>query len=141
MPIDEKYIVDRVDDTDGCWRWKNFVNPYGYAVISYREGGERTNEMAHRLSYKLFVGDIPEGMVIDHLCRVRDCVNPSHLEVVSQRVNIRRGLTGTGRHKLLSHCSRGHKFTEKNTYIKPNGARNCKSCLKINQIKYKGITV
>ena len=69
------------------------------------------------------VGPIPEGLVIDHLCRVRDCVNPAHLDVVTTGENTRRGLRGV----LTTHCPKGHAYDELNTFIH-HGSRDCRAC-------------
>jgi len=85
---------------------------------------------AHRASYLLFVGPIPPAKQLDHLCRNRRCVNPLHLEIVTQQENIARGLTGKLNHRNAkkTHCKRGHEFTEENTYPTPGGGRKCREC-------------
>ena len=116
-----------VNENTGCWEWTGTLDQCGYGR-DVRWGGHR--ERAHRILYRIFVGDIPEGAQLDHLCRVRHCVNPEHLEAVSQQENIRRGMTGKLNHHNAhkTHCSRGHGFTDSNTYIRPNGGRMCKRC-------------
>lgn len=78
---------------------------------------------AHRMAYELTRGPILEGLVIDHLCRNKACVNPAHLEAVSQRVNVRRGLLGS-----RTACINGHEYTPENTFIERNGKRRCRTC-------------
>lgn len=89
--------------------------------------GERTTS-AHRWAYEQKHGPIPDGLQIDHLCRIRWCVNPDHLEAVPLRENLRRGHGRTGRWRM-THCSSGHEFTPENTYLDPrNGTRKCRTC-------------
>ncbi len=112
---------------DECWPWARPAWTSGY-------GGLRVNGIkvaAHRLSYELLVGPIPEGLVIDHLCRVRICVNPRHLEPVTFRENILRG-AGTGAHHARkTHCLRGHPFEPPNGYTNSMGYRGCHACDRI----------
>jgi len=83
-PIAEVYTIDEVT---GCWHWGGLVGTHGYGIIRTPSGWR----LAHRVYYERFVGPIPDGLQVDHLCRVRDCVNPEHLEPVTQAENIRRG--------------------------------------------------
>lgn len=90
-------LADRIKrgakiDENGCWRWQRSIGKEGYGFIAVREysGAKPRSRLAHRVSYEQFVGPIPDGLQIDHLCRVRECVNPSHLEPVTGSVNVRR---------------------------------------------------
>ncbi len=112
---------DRVEKTERCWLWRGATNGQGYGVIGV-DGHQR---YAHRLSYELFVGPIPDGLELDHLCRTPACVNPAHLEPVTHQENIRRGFEARG---PLTHCTRGHAFDEVNTYVSPIGFRSCRQC-------------
>lgn len=113
----------RTQKTDACWLWTGHVSPKGYGVIGV---GGRKLMRAHRYSYERFVGPVPEGMQLDHLCRVRSCVNPEHLEPVTNRENVVRGNTSRG---PKPHCKRGHAFDSANTYIHPKrGTRHCREC-------------
>lgn len=115
----------------GCWLWIASVSS-GYGYFQY--AGKR--EPAHRVSYKLFRGSIPKGLQIDHLCRVRRCVNPEHLEAVTVRENVLRGNGPTARHARKTHCPRGHEFTPENTYIwSIHKNRACKTCVRSYQNK------
>lgn len=113
---------------DGCWLWTGWVDGAGYARFTVN--GKRW--LAHRWSYQHHRGPIPQGLVIDHLCRTPSCVNPSHLEAVPQRENVHRG-TGTPAVNLRkTHCLRGHAFTPANTYVNPRtGARRCRQCRRV----------
>ncbi|MFZ2529632.1 MAG: HNH endonuclease signature motif containing protein [Rhodococcus sp. (in: high G+C Gram-positive bacteria)] len=92
------------------------------------------------MAYELSVGDIPEGLVIDHLCRVRHCVNPAHLEPVTNRENTLRGdCVDANRERSLSrtHCKHGHELTPKNTYIDPRGYRECRTCRRAAERRWR----
>lgn len=102
-----------------CWIWKaSTVGGYGRFQLSR---GQYVS--AHRLSYSMLVGEIPDGLDLDHLCRNRPCVNPDHLEPVTTRENCRRGARWNG-----TCCSFGHELTPDNLYISPSGQRVCRIC-------------
>lgn len=105
----------------GCWQWTGAISSVGYG--RFRIGPD--NRYAHRIGYEHFVGPIPTNLVIDHLCRNRACVNPEHLEVVTERVNINRGVLPK---REQTHCIHGHALADDNLYVKPNGARCCRTC-------------
>jgi len=112
-----------------CWLWPGAKNGDGYA----QWGFEGKMLSLHRVTYELFVGPFPEGTVTDHLCRVRSCCNPAHLEAVSQRTNVLRGdRSGAGRkNREKTHCLQGHPYDEANTYITPTGKRACRACNRV----------
>lgn len=109
---------------DECWLWTGCIQTRGYGQF---RGYQSKHIPAHRFAYEALVGEIPEGLVIDHLCRVRRCVNPAHMEIVTQRENILRGDGVAAHHARKTHCIRGHEFTPENTIRHPHG-RNCRAC-------------
>ncbi len=121
--LDKIYI-----DDNGCWIWTSVIHKQtGYARFKFN--GKM--EPAHRVSYWLFVGEIPEGLDIDHLCRVRHCVNYNHLEPVTRQENLRRG---ENYRRNKTHCPSGHEYSTENTYIYQN-RRYCRECGRIDNRK------
>lgn len=117
----------KTDKTDGCWVWKASLRD-GYGVFAV-DGQARP---AHRVAYELLVGLVPEGLVLDHLCRNRACVNPAHLEPVTDKVNILRGESVSAKNRVKTHCLRGHEFTPENTRVY-NGGRWCIACAPVRR--------
>jgi hypothetical protein len=113
---------------DECWLWQASAKPNGY--------GQFGHGLAHRFAYEDARGPIPAGLVIDHLCQRRRCVNPTHLEAVPQSVNVKRGYAGAvraaenkRRSRERTHCKNGHELTPENTYVTPTeGWRQCRTC-------------
>jgi hypothetical protein len=110
--------VDRSGGPDGCWLWMGSRNNYG----QFWRTDIKRKVMAHRFAYELEVGPVPEGLMLDHLCRQRYCVNPRHLEPVTNQENQRRGAWGQA-----THCPNGHEYTPENTGHR-NGKRACRAC-------------
>lgn len=114
----------KVLKSNGCWEWIAGKDSKGYGCFWL----DCWMQPAHRVSYLLAHGSIPEGMDIDHLCMNRACVNPAHLEAVTHYVNIRRSPnTIPSRNAAKTHCPHGHEYTEANTQIE-NGRRRCATC-------------
>ncbi|NBW15797.1 MAG: HNH endonuclease [Caulobacteraceae bacterium] len=133
MSIEQKINEWSIPEPNsGCWLWLGSVDRCGYGKIS---AGRET--LAHRASYKIFKGFICEGNEIDHLCKTRSCVNPSHLESVTHAENIARAdYTKNHRNGVKTQCKHGHQFTKENTTIeiwKGRPRRKCKTCTLASQ--------
>jgi hypothetical protein len=129
-----------VDDGAGpaaCWLWRG-ARSRGYGALYVgRPGGRRIIETAHRLAYELHHREpIPAAVTIDHLCRVRHCVNPRHLEVVSRGENVLRGAGLSAQHARATHCVAGHPFDAANTYRTPRGIRMCRACARRRNVEW-----
>lgn len=118
-------LMAKVEKTDaGCWLFTGALSPAGYGVVSAGRRSESGERLAHRVAYINFVGPIPEGMEIDHVCSVRNCTRPDHLQVVSHRENVQR-TNERGRavfwNKAKTHCPKGHPYDEANTFWRKCG--------------------
>lgn len=125
----------KVEKTDSCWNWIGSISKSGYGKFTLNQ----KPSYAHRASYELIKGKIPDGLQIDHLCRNRKCVNPEHLEVVTQQENKKRGLAGfiTGlKQRAKTHCPQGHEYSKENTYFSKHKKGNKRHCRICKQISY-----
>jgi len=109
-----------------CWMWAACKGPDGYGQVGWR--GKKFR--AHRLVFELLADPIPPGLHIDHLCRVSRCVNPAHLEPVTNRENCRRGRGGWA-NSTKTRCPRGHEYAGANLYVRPSGRRECRACNRV----------
>lgn len=109
---------EKVEKTETCWLWIASLDRKGYG--QFKLGGEKRR--AHRICFEALVGPVPAGLQLDHLCRVRNCVNPAHLEPVTAGENVMRG-----ERVLRSHCSFGHERTPENSYVYGR-KRQCRIC-------------
>lgn len=118
----------KVDKSGECWLWTASKQKTGYGQFFVTH---RKMVYAHRLAYELLRGPIQPGLHLDHLCRNRACVNPAHLEPVTNRINVLRGKTIAAKNAAKIHCKNGHPFTAENTWFykgKREGGRQCRSC-------------
>lgn len=129
QPVPARFERKIERQPDGCWIWtggKFQGSGYGAFWIAPQ------NRLAHRVAFEMYVGPIPEGAHLDHLCRVRECVNPAHLEPVTPGENLARSpLTLSSINRAKTHCPSGHPYDDRNTY-RPPGApltRQCRTCL------------
>lgn len=133
----DRFLAKIRDSEGGCWEWTGHVKSNGYGQV--RVSGRKFN--AHRFAYEALRGPIPDGLVIDHLCRRRNCVNPDHLEPVTTRTNVLRGEGPAARNARRTHCMQGHRFDAVNTYVRPDGSRTCRSCNNArNRHRRQGVT-
>jgi hypothetical protein len=129
-------VSDYRPDLGSCWTWTGATNSSGYGHLKVGVG--RATTLAHRFAYGLLVGAIPEGLLIDHLCRNRRCVNPAHMELVTNRENIQRGFSALAEVAPRTHCTRGHEMTPENCDPDPRhprGRGRCRECRRIASAK------
>lgn len=117
----------------GCWIWIGDISDKGYGRV--RRGpvgasGRPSYRFAHRVIYELERGPVPDGLELDHLCRVRCCVNPDHLEAVTHAQNMERGNSGIN-FRTRTHCPQGHQYDAENTGISNGGHRVCRACRRL----------
>lgn len=126
-PLDLR-ITEKISiDEDGCWIWTGGINQWGRGFLTI----DKKHKQAHRVAYEAFVGPIPEGLEIDHLCGVPRCVNPDHLQPVTHLENMRRHYAWKGHHNAIkTHCVNGHEFTPENTRLDADGHRQCRACIR-----------
>jgi hypothetical protein len=130
MTLQERFRAKYIVLPNNCWQWtgaKDKRKGYGYFGVEL-PGGWKIKR-AHRYAYETLIGPIPDGLVIDHLCRNPSCVNPEHMEPVTSGENSRRGDAG-GYNARKTHCANGHEFTPENTYWRKrnSGGRACRIC-------------
>lgn len=125
MSAEERFTEKTKALPSGCVEWTGAVIPNGYGHFT-RQG--RATVLAHRFAYELRHGAVPDGLVIDHLCGNRRCVNADHLEAVTTRENLLRGTSPVARNASATHCIHGHEFAPLNTYVSTSGHRTCKAC-------------
>lgn len=125
-----------VGDEGSCWLWPG-AKAHGYGQVY---GGGRMLRV-HIVVYEAEVGPVPDGLELDHLCRVRACARPSHLEAVTHVENMRRSASRGGVLAApvipLTECKRGHPFDEVNTYKRPDGSRQCRTCHAAANVRYR----
>jgi hypothetical protein len=127
-PLMERMMAKVRLDSDGCWTWTGSRIHNGYGKVKVNG----LQVVSHRASYEALVGPIPDGMQLDHLCRNRACINPDHLEPVSKRENLLRGIGPTAVNAAKSACVRGHLLSGDNVRIvvgaSGHDTRRCRQC-------------
>ena len=125
-------VPEHRPDLGSCWLWTGGKNSEGYG--RFYDGTREVQ--AHRFAYEFCIGPIPNGLTIDHLCRTHNCVEPLHLEPVTGRENLLRGMGAGAINARKTHCHRGHEFTVANTRLSEKGWRYCRACGCIKQRDY-----
>ena len=120
----ERFMIKVRQGKNGCVFWAASTNVYGYG--QFWVDGRMVK--AHRWAYEYFIGPIPPGLQLDHLCRNRNCVNPAHLEPVTCKENLLRGDTLAASQLARTHCPQGHEYAGANLYVQSNGRRQCRTC-------------
>jgi hypothetical protein len=126
--IDRERFMKKVRVTPGpletpCWIWKGKTDRgYGRFDLDGRK------QRAHIVAYRTWRGEVPPGLVLDHLCRNRACSNPAHLEPVTNRVNVLRGENHVAKRARTTHCPSGHAYSAENTYRDAQNRRYCRAC-------------
>lgn len=125
VTVEDRFFASLAESPSGCWLWtrNQWLSGYGLFVADGR------NHQAHRWSYEFMVGPIPDGLVLDHLCETPLCVNPWHLEPVTQSENVRRA--------FHDHCPNGHPYTPENTHQHSRGHRECRACASARVRRYR----
>lgn len=132
LTVSERFEASYIPEPNsGCWLWLTSATRHGYGEFW---DGIRVRR-AHRWAYEHFIAPVPAELVLDHKCRVPCCVNPAHLEPVTQRVNVLRGMAPAAIQAKRTHCIHGHELLGENLYIKPNGARQCVPCRRLTDKK------
>lgn len=121
--FEDKYLINK---ETGCWEWQAGLDGKGYSAFCVR----KRMKIGHRISYNIYVGEIPKGLVIDHLCKNIKCVNPAHMEPVTQKDNILRGEAPSSLQAQQTHCLEGHPLFGENLFITKDGKRVCRQCRK-----------
>lgn len=128
---DEERLLRHCERVGDCLIWTGSTNQQGYGVLSV--GKRRVR--AHQLAYLTWVGPIPEGLELDHLCRTRRCIDPRHLEPVTHWTNLMRGQSPSALNARKTHCPQGHPYDELNTYLTKQNVRQCRACHRARQLK------
>ncbi len=134
-PLFDRVMAKIVISENGCWMWTGHIHPSGYGYVVRGIGSSQRLSRVHRVTYEHFRGPIPDGLVLDHLCRVRSCANPDHLEAVTNRVNVLRGYSLQAVNAAKADCIHGHPLLGDNVmWIGPlKSWRVCLTCRRAYQ--------
>jgi hypothetical protein len=133
--ISQKFDVD----DSGCWLWNRALTPKGYARYTFRDGWNQYSKSVPWLVHELVIGEVADDEEVDHLCKVRHCINPDHLEAVTHLENLRRAdiFDVAQLHRNKECCPQGHEYNGDNLYVAPNGHRGCKECRRENVRRWR----
>lgn len=133
MPVQERILRNvSMEPMSGCWLWTGYTDKGGYGRITIGKiGGKVKSGWVHRVAFEAFREPIPAGLEIDHLCRVRSCVNPNHMEAVTPRVNSLRGTSFVAVNAKKTHCPQGHEYRRTTTQ------RYCHICSRETARRYR----
>lgn len=136
-PRDRVYKWATPEMNTGCWLWTGVVRKDGYGQINMPLNGmKKRTRMAHLFAYEAFVGEVPDRLELDHLCRMRCCVNPDHLEPVTRKENVRRVVSPCAQQMAKTHCPKGHPYSGDNLY-QTSYSRYCRACTVEKRAAYK----
>ena len=134
----ESGVIGARPELGQCWTWTGWIDKRagrGYAMFAV---SSNDNRLAHRFGYELWVGPVPDDRELDHLCRVRHCVRPDHLEPVTGSVNqLRSPLSPTGANGRKTECIRKHPLSGDNLFIDSQGKRQCRECMRIRKRRWR----
>ena len=131
--FDLERFIAKIDFSENCWTWTNKLdNGYGRFWLNNKL------ELSHRFAWLIWAGQIPAGKQLDHLCRNRSCVNPAHLEPVTIKENVLRGIGITAQNARKTHCSKGHPLSGYNAVIRKTGTKSCRICAVRRTQEYRG---
>lgn len=147
--VRDRLLAAIIVESNGCWTYTGTITDQGYGQI----GQDGKVRQAYKVAYELFIGAVEPGLELDHLCHTNDptcaggsecrhrrCVNPWHLEPVTQRENTLRSNSPSAINARKTHCIHGHEFTPENTYAKRNGHRQCRQCGRDASARYFATT-
>jgi len=112
-----------INTETGCWEWGGYISPKGYAKITHK----KRSVIGSRFMYELIYGDVPKGLVVDHICNVRNCLNPKHLRAITNKENYMR----SDKFGDSTHCPHGHNLNETGVELDWRGSRRCSECRRI----------
>jgi len=137
VEIAGRLIITDMGYETPCLIWTGTIAENGYGVITINQKQYKVHRVTYAAAQGVDVADLDPDLVIDHLCRVHECENASHAELVTDRINVLRGVSFAAENAAKTHCLRGHEFTPSNTRLTPAGYRVCRECKRISNAKHE----